>query len=308
MYNSIYDSNNEMEKNTIECLLDIVKYIKAFYGDIYGNFIYNWRILNNIQNECINFRIDSHTLSIFLNIISMHYNIIEIETSFNEPMLYNTYKLEHKTKKINPINIKALVLNKKTFRCFPPDFDIDLISEDNSSIYIRCIVPLTRFLIDSISHIKNRIIERRFCTLHRIHSIKISRDIGKTVDDAITLVKKGWIMDDNLLGNNAWIVAIWGDYIKNPQKYRTKGVWYDNFVKNREKEKNHTIDDFCSICHEKFKSNDIILSTSCCHNFHWQCTNDDNVDNNNGSNINGLKNWVIGHNRLCCPYCRSIMF
>lgn len=51
----------------------------------------------------------------------------------------------------------------------------------------------------------------------------------------------------------------------------------------------------------------IILSTACCHNFHWQCTSDDNIDNN-PSSINGLKNWVIGHNRLCCPYCRSIMF
>ena len=304
MYNSIYDKekySNELDENTIECLNDIIKYIKAFYGDIYGNFIYNWRILNNIQNECINFRIDSHTLGIFLNIISMHFDIIEIETSF-EPLLYNTYKLEHKTKKTNPIIIKALVLNKKTFRCLPPDFDIDLISEDNSSIYVRCIVPLTRFIIDSISHIKKRIIEKRFCSLQRIHSIKISLDIGKTVDDAIMLVKNGWIMDDYLLGNDAWIVAIWENYIKNPEKYRTKGIWHDNFVKNSER--NHTIDDFCSICHEKFKSNDIILSTSCCHNFHWQCTNDDS----NNSSINGLKNWVVGHNRLCCPYCRSIMF
>jgi len=296
------DINNEVEENTISCIEDVTNYIKAFYGDIYGNLIYNWKILNKIRNECINFRIDNQSLGILINIISMNFNIIETETSLTDPVIYSTYKLEHKTKKTNIITIRALILNKKIFRCLPPDFDIDLITEDNTSMYIRCVVPLTRFIIDSISHIKKRIINKRFCTLHRIYPIKISTDVAKTVDDAIELVKDGWIMDDNLLGSNAWIVVRWGEYSKNPKQFRTKGIWNESLSISKEHVNcsDHLHDNLCSLCHEKFKNDEIIFSTSCCHNFHWECSN----DNSN----NGLKNWVYGQGRLCCPYCRSIMF
>jgi hypothetical protein len=44
-----------------------------------------------------------------------------------------------------------------------------------------------------------------------------------------------------------------GNYIKNVKINRTK---HDD------------------LCQAKFKPNDIILSSTCCHNFHWEYNND----------------------------------
>lgn len=283
-------STDELERNTLKNVNQIITYIKAFYADIYGPFIYNWRILGIMKNECINFRIDMHSLNILLNILALHFKIIEEDViQIGIFPIYYTYKLVSKDNnlKIHPIIIKALLINKKTFICLYPDFDIELLTEDDSSLYIRSIVPNIRFIIDKITYIKERICIKKFCSLQKIHPLKAPSDVAQIIDTARDLIQKGWTMDDNLLGENTWIIFIWGNFIKNPTINRSNS--------NNEKIVNN---DICSLCHEKFKNDDIILNTSCHHNFHWNCSNEND----------GLKNWVTKHNRLCCPYCRDLMF
>ena len=191
-----------------------------------------------------------------------------------------------------PITLRAHLLSKKTFRSSRPAFDVDLLSEDDSSMYIRSVTPSIRYIVDKITFIKERICERKFTLLESMRLGKFqTKDMSTLIDHAYSLINKGWKMDDLLLKNDTWVVAKWGDLAHQTNTIRTS-VTHDVLTKV-------TNCDECCLCQEKFKDNDIVISTSCSHNHHWICPHD---------GCSGLKYWVKEQKKSCCPFCRTAMF
>ena len=291
---------NTIDTNTFKAIMNIVHHIKAFYGDIYGPFIHTWRILGDMRNEVIKMRIDTMTLPIFLNVLSMTYTVTdEVATTQGEFPINYSSKLHPKIPGSHkPISIVALLSGKKAFKFIVPDLDINLLTEDDCSLYVRNPnVPNMRYVLDKITFLKERICSKRFCAVQRFPRQRIvvgvggGKDMTSTIEEAKELVLQGWVMDDCFIGEDAWMVSNWGVFVTNPKIVRTKltDARLSSLVDNDE----------CALCQEKFNQHDIVVLTSCHHAFHWECP---------GKDCGGLKTWVQEHNRQACPCCRSLMF
>jgi hypothetical protein len=286
-------ADDQVEINTLTCILDIVRYLKAFYCDIFGSFIYNWRVLGEIKNEPISFRIDPVQLFQLINVLGLHFSIIEESSSipYNYYPCYS-YTLVNINFPANPVKINAYLVFKKIFKTtFPLDFDINLLVEDDSSTYVRVVPPSIKYTSDKITFLRERICNKRFCMIESLSKKATPQAISQTVETAIDLIKNGWTMD-NCLEKKTWIVVRWKDLICNTSNHRL-GILDDkkDLINNCNE---------CCLCQEKFLDNDIVINTQCNHNFHWMC--------NGNSNFSGLKNWVQGQNKLCCPFCRTEIF
>lgn len=286
-------SENDIERNTLLAILDVVNHLKGFYCDIMGGFVYNWRVLGIMKNEPLIFRIVPQFLPMLLNMMSMKYHITQEHVPGEYPFIY-TYVLESKTTVISKIVIKALFMSKRTFRTYSCDFDINLLAEDDSCMYVRAFPLSMRFILDKLTFIKERVCQKRFCIVEKISNGKTTREISNIIESAIRLTENGWFMDDFLLRSNAWVVARWGDLKRRTQFHRSS---YD-----REKGIQLQNCDECCLCQEKFRDSDVVLNTPCNHNHHWICSPD------NSHIPSGLKCWVHDQNKLCCPCCRADMF
>lgn len=261
----------------------IVNYIKAFSGDLYGPIVFDR------NSKTINCRIDQWLLPSFLNILSLEFKITNDQVIISFPILYTSVSCI-----IQPYNIKlhVILIDKKTFQFIVPDLEFYLLTEDASSTYIRCTnLSSMRFIVDKLSFIKKRIENKRFSNTQRV-LFQIPSDsskVTKTVENAIDYVQNDWLMDDLMLGRDAWVVMKWGSFIKDPTTIRSTlpDSKINAMINNNE----------CSLCHEKFLENDIVINTTCHHTFHWIC-----------SEGKGLKTWVHENKMNCCPCCRATMF
>lgn len=287
---------DEKERETSKAVVDIINHMKAFYCDVFGSFVYNWRVLGNFKLEPISFRIDVSFLPLFLNVLSMTYTIHdEVSGMIGEYPITWMYTLTHKQnpKLINPIKLRVLVISKKNFRSYPVDFDINLLAEDDACVYVRSMPKSTRYILDKITHVKERICEKKFCVVEHLHNCRVSKDIANVIEHAVHLLNSGWVMDDNLLNESGWVLTKWENLLRNPNKIRTS-FSSDNILRMKSC-------DECCLCQEKFKESDIVINTPCNHNHHWVCPQSENENN-------GLKCWVRDQNKTCCPCCRAEMF
>lgn len=259
--------------------MDIISLIKTFDGDIWGDYIFDNCKLKNVSN--ILCRIDKSFVHIFLRFICQKYRIIEQNTEGNEKDEKNLYLLSHshKIEELKYFMLHIKTVNRDVLSEIIPDFDINGISENNECQWIRNRMPLFDNNGDKYNYIKNRIIEKKFCLLTRRNTIK-------NIENAISLLNKGYVMDDYLLKNDTWIVAQWHLFVMKTQTIRTtSNNNYYNFIKNDE----------CYICQTKFQPQDIIINLRCYHNFHWKCCNFNN---------SGLCEWLKNQAKNDCPNCR----
>ena len=275
------------QRNTVLIFNDIVLYTKAFLADIVGPFVRDWRILGNMNtNIDLDIRMDYYYMNIFINILSMKYDITPPNNT--EPYVYS-YIINNKQQhgfKFYPIKINIYNFGKKIFKSIKPDFDVNLLCEDNNSIYVRNF-PNTN-CIDKLSYIKERIARRKFCIIEPINI----KQIAPLIEKAIRMIDLNWTMDDTFNCDKTWVVAKWSNLF-----YRTETIRVNYTVDKITKLK---LCDQCCICQEKFNNDDIVFNSICNHNFHWKC---------NGIEANGLVNWVKNQNKLSCPFCRhSNMF
>lgn len=266
---------------------ELILQTKAFQGDVFGSFVRDSQSRDICQE--IDIRIEPCHLIPFINILSLKYDIISIN-HLKEfiPMFSYAYLVTFKNSFIfHPIKLTIHTIHKKLFKNTFSYFDVDLLVEDDSSLYIRNFPTNITFCIDKFSWIRDRILNKKFCIISNNTSLK---EIAYVIEKAIHMVKSGWTMDDILLFDKSWIVAKWIDFYFKCNNLRSK---YDTDKINKLKSC-----DECCLCQEKFSHNDIVINTLCNHNFHWQCPN----------NEKGLSTWVKNQNKNTCPFCRNTMF
>jgi hypothetical protein len=112
----------------------------------------------------------------------------------------------------------------------------------------------------------------------------------RLMHQANDMVLEGWVMDDIYCKKSTWVTNRWDMFESNPSCIRT--CYTPAEIHSMQNQ------DQCSLCHEKFHSESIVVNTSCNHNFHWKCSNDDN-------NTSGLFTWFHLQEKFICPYCRQ---
>lgn len=254
---------------------DLIHFIKTFDGDIWGDYIFSDSIENINDIYC---RIDKNLIHIFMRVLSEKYYIIpKFISEFTEENYYLLTNVDN-LEEYKSINLYIKTIKKTELSEMVPDFDINSISENNECQWIRKNIPSIQYHGDKYTFIKNRIKEKKFCTIHNFNLIK-------NIENAIILIKKKWIMDDYFFKNNTWIVSYWFNFIVLTKIIRTASNDHDRVGQNNE----------CIICQTKFLPNDIIINLKCFHTFHWKCYNFTN---------GGLYEWIKIQSKKNCPTCR----
>lgn len=285
----VYTNNLKDEQNTVMTCNEIINYIKCFNGDIYGAFVRDWRILGKIfDNFTIDTRLEPSYSTIFINILSFKYKvrvlkygdlmndgyITKLTISPIDPRLYN----------FQSIDVNIILVPKCRFHHQKCDFDVNLFAENTNSLYIyKNELPGNLSISDKFTHIKQRICNHTFCLLNKSSLIfTLPNQYTRLIEITKEMLKKGWLMDDLILEENSWIIS----------------TWFDLMVKRSRKRPMLENCRECSLCQEEFNNNDIVINTTCNHNFHWECK----------SSTGGLKKWVGDNQQITCPICRSVMF
>lgn len=277
------------EKNTIDVINDIITYVKLFSGDIYGDCIRDYRIglKTNISN--IDIRIEPVYLKPLITLINIKYTTDELLPikEFNGINI-NTLKITSKSVFIfNSITINIVLMTYKMFRVSFIDFDVNLITENDQSLYLRLIPYAIKYISDKLSFVKNRIQNKTFSCLDVYPGERSLTDLTYIIEKAIVLTKQGWMMDDLLQNKMTWIVGTWNGFKNGQHKKKITQEKHKQLIATTE----------CSLCQEQFDGTDIVINTACNHTFHWNC-----------NNTNGLLYWVKKQNKSSCPCCRAEMF
>jgi hypothetical protein len=280
--------------NSLNSNIDkIINITNSFDGVIYSEFIRNYYITNkllniknnDINNICIIFH-DFNVLTHYIRILSLNYEVYSTPgSSFSYNLIIKYFDdniIQFKILKLN-ICINNSIFKNSIINKNISNLDCNLFSLNMNSLHILN-MNIFRFpnINLSFDNIYNRFINKKFAFLQR-NNINIIENI----DSAIKLVKDSWIMDDLYLNKSSIVLFLWKNrYNKN---YRTSFTDkdYNNLFENSN----------CCICGSDFKDNDIVINTKCNHNFHWECST-------NNNDKCGLKYWL----EKCsdnCPICRK---
>ena len=116
-------------------------------------------------------------------------------------------------------------------------------------------------------------------------------EMYKTKKNKYKRIKTKGFYDKNLLKNTIGIIFFkWSDREKLEKKNLRNLYKKDDYKKILSQ-------DECIICSNKFKEDDIVINTSCNHNFHWKTDYNLNID------CPGVSNWITNH-KYNCPICR----
>jgi hypothetical protein len=296
-----------MNKTTMlrKLIDDVLLHIKAFDGDVYGGFIRDYRIGDTVYFKDINCRLDNAVFLLFMQTLNLYFDVeetsVEIGGSFVD--YRKRIKVMMKDSESNNIfysglqrkpyvSIDIVIMTRVELMRLPCDFDVNILAENAHSLYIRVPYNSLNKYSDRLSFIKNRVENRVFCSLEDSFT-KTPEEMIYSIDRALRMIMKGWVMDDTLLGNKTWVIAQWSILNNQLKMIRTKydKEKYDKMVSMTE----------CTICNEEFKSSDIIFNTKCNHSFHWN-----EMCASYTIRCKGLKEWVKRGN-INCPICRQII-
>lgn len=276
--------------NTNHIINDIISTAKIFAGDVFGGAVRDFRIGGNSDIKDVDIRLDSYYYKPFLTLMSTKYKIEQhLPCKKYNGITINTFEVspKHIGLVFKPIFVDIVIMTHKIFRVSFIDFDVNLLTENDSSLFLRVVPYAMKYLPDKLQFIKDRISKKNFSCLDTFKGERALDDLIIIIEKSIKMTLKNWEMDDCLQNKSTWVVGKWGQFVQRKHKKKYSHEQHKQLVANEE----------CSLCYEKFKSDDIILNTACNHNFHWKC-----------NHTNGLAFWVKDREKNTCPCCRSDMF
>lgn len=288
---------------------DVINYIKAINGCIFGGYVRDKlagmdNTSHPIKPQDLDCRIPKDQLSYLIsilivgnyvieNIVGENYRRMDITSYTISPRL----TMRREVPVANNVDVSSsfkmdvLCTTDEKWHHYPCDFDVNMLVENNEALYIRPHVYSALWSVpNKIDHVMNR------CKTRTFGMIAFPQD---TFDDiwvlllrSKDLVERGWTMDDYYLATGSWVFSQWKNIRHHPTKMRPNANGT-----NIESMKNQTV---CSICHETFKDDDIVMNTCCNHNFHWECH-----QRHQGDNTTGIGQWFKVKQAYPCPVCRQ---
>jgi hypothetical protein len=264
----------------------ITKIIKAFDGDIFGAFVReNFFESNIIQNNIpIDARIDENVFFYMVNVFAALFKVDILIISPSQVTLTLTNQdnsVSHK--------IRLWKYMFKKWSEIPYDFDVDMLATNSNALFVRPNLFLGfNIYPNKIDLLKNRIRERHF-SIVALPAFP-SKNIMRLMHQANQMIIDGWLMDDINCKKSTWVTNRWSDFTSQPHTIRTSYTAHeiDSMLSQ----------DQCSLCHDTFLPESIVVNTCCNHNFHWKCSEEEN-------SFSGLVTWFIVQEKFPCPYCRQ---
>lgn len=279
----------------------LLMHIKAFDGDVYGGTVRDYKTLGLVYVKDINCRIDSMMFTVFLQTLHLHYKVRDMPSEIGGKFvdyvkkLYITFKEDD-----NDVYtyLHIIVISKLEWLSLPCDFDINLLAENATSLYIRSSYVTMNKFVDKLGYVTDRIKRNVFAQVEPLAG-KLPDHKIHLMDRAFKLSVRGWTMDDAVLGQDAYVMNTW-IMVKNVPNFVRKEY-------NEHQKELMTNMDECSICSEKFKDGDVVINTTCNHNFHWTLLGCNRSNSGSSSSCKGLREWIQLDN-VTCPLCRKVMF
>jgi hypothetical protein len=232
-----------------------------------------------------------------LSIINNNYNTQTIIISSNIEQHLNQ-SLQKRILKINifsdtmNLSAKDYLIHKTTnnIDCNMIATNVDSIFLVNNDLLKQHANILPQKNIINIDVILPRIMYKKFCFVKKIHKLEHHLD---NINEAIRMIRNGWVMDDYCQGKNSCVLVKWANIKDNNYRLNYTVDEYQNIYE-------HT---YCIICGSKFNEQDIVINTKCNHTFHYVC----NSQTISSIDELGLRNWITNYNNNC-PICRSSDF
>lgn len=271
-------------------MLDVSNLVKAHGGDVFGGFIRDWRLQGSAVVRDLDVRVDKRRVMSLLKCIDAFYRVVVAgSVSPYAPCEQRIRATVHPRRDAGvffaPFQLDVTICSHQRWVRKPCDFDVNLLAENGYSQYVRGGGRVKLPAADAYSYVRGRVRDRRFAALQPASSAGAAVAL---VDRACSMVRQGWVMDDEVVGPRAWVVAKHGDLACNAeQRFAMTCAGARALVANQSE---------CAFCAESFAPHDVVIVTACKHVFHWQC---------GGKGALGLRQWVGQHEQLSCPKCRA---
>jgi hypothetical protein len=262
----------------------IATLVKAFEGDVYGSYIR--KRMRNEACTCLEARINPESYHAFCNVLSITHDIHSVVRNTSHNILtVKPVQTRDDTSNFWWVIVLMLETNM-TFALRHVDFDVNSLVQTCMSTFVRPVVTLYGIpYFDKFDLVSNRIKEKRFAILFQPSTFQ---ETATNMIEAVDMVKDGWKMDDIYARKSSWIINTWKSMVDLEDVVRC-------FSSSEERIK--TIEhNVCSLCHENFKDDDVVVNTCCNHNFHWKC---------DPMKLEGILYWFQLKQDFTCPFCRS---
>ena len=277
-----------MASETCKLLQSLKQTVKAFNGEIYGSILTIEDDEEAVAKEphIMHCRIDLYLCNVFVQVLNLHYNVQSSHLHFNELFGVNKqYIIASKHDSSTKVVLDVCYQTNHEWSKLHCDFDINLLAENSSSLFLRTSYLCLEKFVDKIGYIKKRINQKQSTVLDTTF-YRTTDKLRSLIDRTNVLVQRGWVMDDMFHGDELWNLNMWLTYQMRPHVCR---VHHD-----KKKLDMLVCMNECPLCNEEFNDMDIVINTRCNHNFHW-CNN----------RCKGLSEWLRrGH--VSCPVCRKI--
>jgi hypothetical protein len=268
---------------------DVVGIVKAFHADIYGPHVRDLYAEKDPGNKTsLDVRIDEHLFSYFLGVLGVFYNVTVRILHTTGVSIGMRPKGAGETEQDIDMNITWC--NALRWNSVPTELiDVNLLVSNGTAIFVRpdAVLSFTA-MSNKIDHVMKRVRSHRF-GLMRLPTFPPT-SVLKTLNKCHDLVRAGWVMDDAYIGKSSAVINTW-------KSFSTQSV--RNALTPQEKE-SMVSQDQCSLCHDAFQDDDIVLNTCCNHNFHWVCHSDDRA-----TRMSGISSWFHLKRDFACPFCRQ---
>lgn len=275
----------------------VINYVKAFNGDIIGGYVRDkYAGIDAVKD--IDCRIEQEHLHNLVNVLSVNFTVLDNPMSLNYKRFnVSSYFVCPKRPAIGAaIKLDLFCCAFIKWHAYPCDFDVNLLAENNDSLFIR---PNTCNSLKGLPSRLNVIMQR--CKQRRFAIVALpsqtTQDILILLIRSKSLVLRGWVMDDVYLGAMSFVMNKWRNLIRDPD---TKRVTYTPSQHLSMKSQSE-----CSICHESFNDDDVVLNTCCNHTFHWECHGRTVPENATAEQKGGIYNWFATKGCFQCPICRQ---
>ena len=232
----------------------IMGLIKAMHGEVYGACVRDVILDDPTAMKEIKCRFkDKRSVYTLIAVLRVDY-----------PLTDQTDEVTEGAFTCACIRVHVTTMVKHMWMIDRPIFDVDALASTTTSIFVYTL-PTPN---DCVTTIMSRVMKKRFA-LFQGDSTK--RRTVLAVDAALDLVSRGWVMDYKILGPRSWLASTWKDL------FNTRLISSDR----------------CTICQERFKDADLVVSLPCTHVFHGRCSREDD---------NGICKWLV--DKDSCPNCR----
>jgi hypothetical protein len=300
--NIIFDNKNIVSSFTNFLISDIFKLFKfnRYYikNDIINKFItYQF----SYSNKIINLNIISNTISNkhFVNNLNLLTNNIDFNFIYyhkNNLFFFRNIFNYNNNLNNNQLTTSYLLLNNDNDEArTSPNIINNIVIAKNYTKLINRICNKTFSLVQKNYYIKNHLENINICYNLIIDGYLMDdytlTEMYKFRKKKCKKIQSSILYDKNLLKNTIGIIFFkWSDR----ELLENKNL--RNLYKKEDYKKILSQDE-CIICSNKFKDDDIVINTSCNHNFHWRTDCNLNID------CPGVSNWITNH-KYNCPICR----